>query len=66
MDSVVKDVRWGAGGGLYSSLYFILICFRDLYLRKPTVFLRPLARLASNPPIVRFSACCYFIFLIFD
>ena len=63
MDSVVTDVGWGAGGGLYSSLYFIFICFRDLYLRKPTVFLRPLARLASNPQIVRFSELIFLLLL---
>ena len=32
MDSVVTDVGWGAGGGLYSSHSFhsfLFICFRD-------------------------------------
>ena len=29
MDSVVTDVGWGAGGGLYSSISFLFICFRD-------------------------------------
>ena len=64
MDSVVKDVGWGAGGGLYSSPSFLFICFRDLYLRKPTVFLlRSLARLASNPQIVRFSELIFLLLL---
>ena len=31
MDSVVTDVEWGTGGGLYSNLSFLSICFRDLY-----------------------------------
>ena len=35
MDSVVTDVEWGTGGGLYSNLSFLFICFRDLYPRKP-------------------------------
>ena len=63
MDSIVTDVGWGAGGGLYSSLSF-LFCFRDFYLQKPTVFLlRPLARLASNPQIVRFTELIFLLLL---
>ena len=40
----------------YTSVFlFFLLVFVILYLRKPIVFLlRFLARLASNPPIVRF------------
>ena len=29
MDSVITDVGWGDGGGLYSSLSFFIICFHD-------------------------------------
>ena len=29
MDSIVTDVGWGAGGGLYSCLSFLFICSRD-------------------------------------
>ena len=64
VDSAVTDVGWGAGGGLYSSLSFLFVCFRDLRLRKPSVFfLRPLARLASNSPIARFSELIFLILL---
>ena len=29
MDSVITDVGWRAGSGLYSSISFLFICFRD-------------------------------------
>ena len=29
MDSVITDVGWGDGSGLYSSISFLFICFRD-------------------------------------
>ena len=29
MDSVITNVGWGTRGGLYSSLFFLFICFRD-------------------------------------
>ena len=62
--SVVTDIKWETGGELYSSPSFLFICFRDLYLRKPTIFLlRPLARLASNPQIVRFSELIFLLLL---
>ena len=43
---------------------FFLFVFVILYLRKPTVYLLgPLARLASNPPIARFSELIFLLLL---
>ena len=43
---------------------FFLFVLVILYLRKPTVYLLgPLARLASNPPITRFSELIFLLLL---
>ena len=49
----------------YTPVFLLfLFVFVILYLRKPVVFLlRSLARLASNPPIARFSELIFLLLL---
>ena len=65
--SVVTDIKWEAGGELYSSPPFLFICFRDPLSPKAQYFPSlPLARLASNPPIARFSELILLLLHIAD